>query len=276
MFKLYILFYLFSVFSSDAQNSYSFQTFDKIVDAKGATVIELQSGVKTTGNGYDGNARWKLINNSNKTLYRISIMDRIYTLKNGDIKKLHAISLFEKIEPGEEKISLNDNINSLKNTGFFNDKNEIGIIKIRVAQPIIIFYLDPKGQEYSWEDGKDLAVNKIYTKYSTSEAYNFIFPNHRKINPGEITSQDVQQLDKMMSDIILRSCQMSYAEALQTTAVNPNRSMSRLIISILKKGVKGCDYDGDYKDVKIYKSVIDKVRVAYKSVYQIRLDQEKW
>lgn len=140
--------------SAKAQSTVSYTEFAR-VSKNGAALFVLEYGIKSP---YDGYVRWKFTNNSNKTVYDVSINDKVYTLNDGQTVDRSGEQIASKIEPMDSKTSQPDAVNSSENTGTYSDKNSNGIKRLTVSRPTVELKTDKDGEKVGWDNFGTLEI----------------------------------------------------------------------------------------------------------------------
>ena len=150
-----ILFFLASLIMVNAQSGYTFVKYAAISNGSGELFV-LEYGYKSSG--YNGYIKWRLTNNSNTTVYNISIADKVYTMTDGRSIGRSGETISSRLSPGESKSTYSDAVNSDEHGGFGAVSNPASISQLRVERPMIRFSLQRNGSTQDWADFGRLIV----------------------------------------------------------------------------------------------------------------------
>lgn len=102
--------------------------------------------------GYNGRIKWRLTNNTNATLYDLSISDKEYTLASGETVSCLGERITSTLAPGESKTTQSDAVNTTENYGAWSDKNDNSVVRIKLVTLMITFSLEKYGNRMSWNE----------------------------------------------------------------------------------------------------------------------------
>jgi hypothetical protein len=146
---LLILFGLSLFFNGTCQAQYRFQEYASLKDPRGFKLFVLEWGTKPD---YNGKVAWRFRNNTNRTVYDVSIADRRYTLASGQEKGVSGQYMTWTLPAGESK-TIYDYVNSSQNTGTWSNRNSNSVEYVALKAPNIRLKVnksDPR--RTSWSD----------------------------------------------------------------------------------------------------------------------------
>ena len=113
-------------------------------------LMKLEYGIREKG--YDGRIRWRITNMTENELYDVTIGKQQYTFGRDFNMTKKARRITKKIKANDSKSTKQIDLNSIENTGQFQDKNNNPFYLITIEEPVIAFKLSKDGALMNWAE----------------------------------------------------------------------------------------------------------------------------